>query len=310
MQLITDLVSLGAPEAGSVVTIGNFDGFHIGHREVVRAVCEDAASRGMRSALVTFDRHPAEVLRPELAPRLLTLLDRKIDLIASAPLDYCIVIGFDEARAAQSAGDFVDEVLVDALNAREVVVGANFHFGHGRSGNLAMLDEVGGRLGFRARAMQLSEIDGVEVSSTRIRNDLAQGDVSWASRALARDHSLPGKVVVGDRRGRTLGFPTANLEFSERLCAPGDGVYAGWCEAGGERYPAAINVGRRPTFDSGGASMVEAHLLDFDGDLYGVEAEVGFTRRVRGEKRFGSADELARQIRRDIEAVRATAGAQ
>lgn len=305
MEVIDSLSSLPRPPEGSALTIGNFDGVHRGHRAVIDRVISDAKKRGLKSAVITFDRHPAEFLRPSKAPCRLCEPEMKIELLRDCGVDYLCVLAFDQDLADKEAGEFVEEVLVDGFNARVVVVGRNFRFGRNRKGSLSLLKELGTDGGFEAEEMSLVSVQGFDISSTRIRSAIVHGDVEWASQALGRDHSIRGEVIEGDRRGKALGFPTMNIYPPERICLPSDGVYAGWTVIDGIKYRAAINVGRRPTFGDDGRVLVESHLLDFSGeDAYGKAIEVGFTRWLRGEYRFANADELIEQIGRDVEEVR------
>jgi riboflavin kinase / FMN adenylyltransferase len=296
---------------GAVVTIGAYDGVHLGHQAVLRLVRELADARGFEAALVTFDRHPAEVVRPESAPRLLTTLEQRLELLdATGDLDLCWVLTFDEARSKEAAEDFVREVLVDGIGARLVVVGADFHFGHRRGGSVPLLERMGAELGFEVLGLGLVAVEGdptaVPYSSTRIRELLAKGDVAEAARLLGRPHEVRGLVERGDQRGADhLGMPTANLTVPERICLPADGVYAGTfvAEHGVER-PAAISVGTRPTFYENGDVLVEAYVLDFDGDLYGQRVKVRFREWVRGQERFDSTEALVEQMNADVEATR------
>jgi riboflavin kinase / FMN adenylyltransferase len=300
-----------ARTAGAVVTIGAYDGVHLGHQAVLRLVRELADARGLEAALVTFDRHPAEVVRPESAPRLLTTLEQRLELLdATGDLDLCWVLTFDEARSKEAAEDFVREVLVDGVGARLVVVGADFHFGHRRGGNVPLLERMGAEFGFEVLGLGLVAVEGdatgVPYSSTRIRELLAKGDVAEAARLLGRPHEVRGVVERGDQRGAEhLGMPTANLTVPERICLPADGVYAGTfvAEDGVER-PAAISVGTRPTFYEDGDVLVEAYVLDFDGDLYGQRVKVRFREYVRGQERFDSTEALVEQMNADVEATR------
>ena len=300
---------------GAVVTIGAYDGVHLGHQAVLRLVRELADARGLDAALVTFDRHPAEVVRPESAPRLLTTLDQRLELLdATGDLDLCWVLPFDKTRSKEAAEDFVREVLVDGVGARLVVVGADFHFGHRRGGNVPLLERMGAELGFEVLGLGLVAVEddttGVPYSSTRIRELLAKGDVVEAARLLGRPHEVRGVVEYGARRGgEHLGVPTANLSVPERICLPADGVYAGTfvAEDGAER-PAAISVGTRPTFYETADVLVEAYLLDFDGDLYGQRVKVRFREWVRGQERFDSTEALIEQMKTDIEATRRILG--
>jgi riboflavin kinase / FMN adenylyltransferase len=300
-----------ARTAGAVVTIGAYDGVHLGHQAVLRLVRELADARGLEAALVTFDRHPAEVVRPESAPRLLTTLEQRLELLdATGDLDLCWVLTFDEARSKEAAEDFVREVLVDGVGARLVVVGADFHFGHRRGGNVPLLERMGAEFGFEVLGLGLVAVEGdatgVPYSSTRIRELLAKGDVAEAGRLLGRPHEVRGVVERGDERGAEhLGFPTANLTVPERICLPADGVYAGTFVADdGVERPAAISVGTRPTFYEDGDVLVEAYVLDFDGDLYGQRVKVRFREWVRGQERFDSTEALVEQMNADVEATR------
>jgi riboflavin kinase / FMN adenylyltransferase len=306
-----DAARAAARTAGAVVTIGAYDGVHLGHQAVLRLVRELADARGFEAALVTFDRHPAEVVRPESAPRLLTTLEQRLELLdATGDLDLCWVLTFDEARSKEAAEDFVREVLVDGIGARLVVVGADFHFGHRRGGNVPLLERMGAELGFEVLGLGLvaveGEASGVPYSSTRIRELLGKGDVAEAARLLGRPHEVRGVVERGDQRGAEhLGFPTANLTVPERICLPTDGVYAGTFVAEDEvERPAAISVGTRPTFYEDGDVLVEAYVLDFDGDLYGQRVKVRFREWVRGQERFDSTEALVEQMHADVEATR------
>jgi riboflavin kinase / FMN adenylyltransferase len=306
-----DAALAAARMAGAVVTIGAYDGVHLGHQAVLRLVRELADARGFEAALVTFDRHPAEVVRPESAPRLLTTLEQRLELLdATGDLDLCWVLTFDEARSKEAAEDFVREVLVDGIGARLVVVGADFHFGHRRGGNVPLLERMGAELGFEVLGLGLvaveGEASGAPYSSTRIRELLAKGDVAEAARLLGRPHEVRGVVERGDQRGAEhLGFPTANLTVPEQICLPADGVYAGKFVAEDEvERPAAISVGTRPTFYEDGDVLVEAYVLDFDGDLYGQRVKVRFREWVRGQERFDSTEALVEQMHADVEATR------
>ncbi len=297
---------------GSVVTIGAYDGVHIGHRKVLQLVRELADARGLDAVCVTFDRHPAQVVRPETAPSLLTSLDHKLELLVGADLvDVVCVLPFDEGRSKETAEDFVHEVLVGLLGVRLVVVGADFHFGHHRGGNVALLQRMGADLGFEVIGLGLvapeSDLVHEPYSSTRVRHRLAAGDVAGAAELLGRTHEVRGVVVEGDRRGRDLGFPTANVALTPDVCLPADGIYAGRFRGrDGVLRPCAISLGRRPTFYANQEhSLLEAYLLDFDGDLYGQNVAVQFVERLRGEQRFDSVDDLVSQMGHDVERARA-----
>src|SRR4051794_1054531 len=267
-----------------------------------------ASELGCATAVVTFDRHPATVVRPDSAPKLLTDLDQKLELLAELGVDYTLVLRFDKERSEETAEDFVKGVLVGCLNARAIVVGHDFKFGHGRKGNVELLQHMGAELNFEVLGINLVPGAGEDepVSSTRIRNLLAAGEVEAAAQLLGRPHEVRGTVMRGDARGRDLGFPTANVAVPDEILLPADGIYAGWYERpSGQVHAAAINLGRRPTFyESAHASLLEAYLLDFDGDLYDEPAKVRFVARLRGEERFESVDELTAQMTKDVDEAR------
>ncbi|HEX6476832.1 MAG TPA: bifunctional riboflavin kinase/FAD synthetase [Acidimicrobiales bacterium] len=315
MEVIDDLRQCPHPEQGSAVTIGAYDGVHLGHRRVIAEVRERAQRQGLSTAVVTFDRHPATVVRPESAPLLLTDLDQKIELLADTGVDHVVVIAFDENRSRESAEDFVEEVLVGCLRARVVVVGQDFHFGFGRRGNVALLSRMGEQRGFEVVGLGLVDETGdgssaasEAVSSTRIRTLLGEGRVTEAARLLGRPHEVRGVVERGDGRGGAeLGFPTANIAVPPEILLPAEGIYAGYYERpNGAIHAAAISLGRRPTFyEHADSSLLEAYLLEFSGDLYGERVKVRFVTRLRGEERFDSTEALAAQMARDVEATRA-----
>ncbi len=309
VEIVTDSAQVPPPAGGSAVTIGAYDGVHLGHRALLAELRARAVDDGLATVVVTFDRHPASVVRPDSAPRLLCDLDQKLELLASAGVDRTVVVRFDEERANETAEDFVNRELVDALDARLVVVGEDFHFGHGRKGNVALLAEMGTVAGFEVDGVSLSsESPGaLPVSSTRIRSLVGAGEVEAAATLLGRLHQVRGPVVSGDRRGGAeLGFPTANLAVPSEICLPAPGIYAGWYERPDDsRHMAAVSVGRRPTFyGEGGDLLVEAFLLDFDADLYGEPARLSFAHRLRDELAFDSVDDLVVQMGRDVELVR------
>jgi riboflavin kinase / FMN adenylyltransferase len=299
---VTDPATFVAPRAGTAVTIGAYDGVHKGHQFVIGRLCRMAADGGLAPVVLTFDRHPASVVRPESAPKLLTDLDQKLEVLGATGVEHAVILHFDQARSQEEPEQFVREVLVDALRARVVVVGEDFHFGRRRRGNVELLREMGGSLGFEVAHVPL--LPGI--SSTAIRALLAAGDVTGAAELLGRPHEVRGVVERGDQRGRALGYPTANVAVPADVLLPKPGIYAGWY---GDGQPAAISVGRRPTFHDGGAPVVlEAYLLDFDGDLYGQQARVSFATRLRDEERYDSVEELLAQMARDVEHTRAALG--
>lgn len=291
----------------TVVTIGNFDGVHLGHQHVVRRAREVADQLGVdRVVVVTFDPHPIAVLRPEHAPVTLTTVEARRPLLEAAGADDVFVLPFDRVVAAWSAEEFIERVLVDTLHAKAVVVGANFRFGHKAAGDVATLREMGAIHDFVAEGIALD--GGPQVwSSTYIRACLASGDVEGAAEALGRPFSVRGTVARGDERGRELGFPTANVPTTGMAAAPADGVYAGWLRRldTRESFPAAISVGSNPTFDGDRERRVESYVLDRDDlELYGVEVEVSFVTRLRGMVKFEGVEGLVETMNDDVRRAR------
>lgn len=291
----------------TVVTIGNFDGVHLGHQHVVRRAREVAHERGVDPlVVVTFDPHPFAVLRPEHAPLTLSTIPDRLRLLEQAGADDALVIPFDRQIAMWSPEEFIDRVLVDALHAAVVVVGDNFRFGHRAAGDVALLTEAGRARDYTVVGIELD--GGPQVwSSTYVRACLAAGDVDGAAEALGRQFAVHGVVVEGDRLGRELGFPTANVPASALAAVPADGVYAGWLRRldTGERYPAAISIGTNPTFAGERERRVESYVLDrTDLELYGVEVEVAFVARIRGMVRFEGAEQLVASMAHDVEEAR------
>ncbi|MGI8522933.1 MAG: bifunctional riboflavin kinase/FAD synthetase [Nocardioides sp.] len=289
----------------TVVVVGNFDGVHLGHRHVVGRARELAGVR-LRVVAVTFDPHPMAVLRPEHAPSTLTDLPERAALLAGVGVDDVLALPFDRAMAAWSPDEFVTRVLVDALHAEMVVVGANFRYGARAAGDVASLMASGEQQGFTVEGIPLD--GGPQVwSSTYVRTCLASGDVEGAAEALGRPFAVHGVVVRGEQRGRALGFPTANVPTAAMTAAPADGVYAGWLRRRdtGEVFPAAISVGTNPTFDGERERRVEGYVLDRDDlELYDVDVEVSFVARIRGMVRFDSVDALVETMKGDVEHAR------
>jgi len=295
----------------SVVTIGAYDGVHRGHQAVIAQVKTTAERLGCRSVVITFDKHPASVVRPESAPKLLTDIDQKLELLQQTGIDATLVVKFNKERSSEDPAEFVQRVLVDALHAQVIVVGEDFHFGFRRSGNVAMLRELGKQFDFEVVPVKLIQRpDEVEepVSSTSIRRALAGGQVEVAANLLGRPFEARGVVVTGDKRGRTLGFPTANVEVPSAMCLPADGVYVGhFTREDGAVHACAINLGRRPTFfEHADHSLLEAHLLDFDGDLYGEHVRVTFEHFLRSERKFEGLEAIKSQLQLDVAAARAS----
>lgn len=289
-----DWEALASPNA---VTVGVFDGVHLGHRIIL----EHLKAPSLPTVVLTFEPHPAEVLAPGTNPRLITTIDERIALLEAAGIDVVAVVDLSEIRFLPP-DDFVSRVLLSRLGAGHVVVGADFQFGRDRAGDCEFLIESGRRNGFEVEVVDLVEADGI-ISSTRIRHLIEEGDVAGAARLLGSRFRLSGVVLPGDGRGKDLGFPTANLRPPDRKVIPGNGIYAAWAHVDAERVAAAVNVGTRPTF-GGSEMLIEAHLLDFEGDLYGSTLVVEFVERLRPEIQFASADDLVTAITQDVRSVR------
>jgi riboflavin kinase/FMN adenylyltransferase len=294
----------------SIVTIGVFDGVHLGHQRIVGRAVQVAAERGLPVVVVTFDPHPDEVVRPGSHPPFLCTVRRRAELLAGLGTDAVCVLPFTLEFSRLNPDEFVQAVLVDRLHAAGVVVGENFRFGHRAAGSIALLAELGEKYDFTAEGVPLLADDGFTISSSQIRGLLAAGDVAAAAADLGRPHRIEGVVVRGHQRGRTLGFPTANLQPPPHTAIPADGVYAGWLTAfdadgqEAERWPAAISIGTNPTFD-GRERIVEAYALDRDDlDLYGAHVAMDFAVRLRGTVKFDSVDELVTQMHRDVDQAR------
>jgi len=317
--------------SGTVVTIGNFDGVHRGHLQLIARTCELATAHDARAVVLTFDPHPAALLRPDHVPLMLQPLDQRVAQLRAQGIDEVVVLPFDATLAALDAEDFVDQVLVGRLGAVGVVVGENFRFGRGAAGDVGTLVELGAMRGIVVEPVGLVRADDDVLSSTALRARLAEGDVDAVARGLGRPFMLQGEVVHGEARGRTIGFPTANVAVAAGLALPGDGVYACWASTGAdgadgadgpdaevgvtatvaaEVHPAVVNVGRRPTFDGTGRT-VEAHLLDVPAglDLYGRRLALAFVGRIRGEQRFDGPEALVARIHEDVVAARGLLGA-
>jgi riboflavin kinase/FMN adenylyltransferase len=312
MQILGEERPRGLSEPHAVA-IGTFDGVHLGHRALIGLAKRRADELGIATAVVTFDPHPARLVRPDVAPLMLTGLDHRLELLAELEVDTTFVVRFDQARVEETAEGFVQSVLVESLAARSVVVGADFRFGKGRGGDVGLLRSIGEEAGFVVDGLDLvprpddQSGQAEPVSSTLIRRAVAAGDLATATRLLGRFHELRGPVTSGDQRGRTIGFPTANVAVPQERALPADGVYAAWyVRPDGSRHPAAVNIGKRPTFyDNAEHSLVEAHLIDFSGDLYDEQARVLFVERLRPEQRFDGIDALSAQLQADIAQARA-----
>jgi riboflavin kinase/FMN adenylyltransferase len=287
------------------VAVGNLDGVHLGHQALVDVVRAEARARGGTSVVLTFDPHPGRVLQPERSPRALMTLEQKAEVLAALGVERLAVLPFTRERAAQAAEDFARSILAETLGARVVAVGGNFRFGRGREGDAAALQRLGAAADFDVVVVPPVTRDGEVVSSTRVREAVEAGEMQVAAALLGRDYFVDGTVVPGDGRGRTIGFPTANVDVVNETL-PGLGVYACWMtllDADGSRLPAAVNVGRRPTFGGAGIT-VEAHALAPVGDLYGARVRAAFVQRLREERRFPGVEALKAQIAVDVDEAR------
>lgn len=302
MRIVQGLESYPPDAAPSVVALGVFDGIHLGHRAILGTAVARGRARRARVVACTFDRHPMEVLQPARAPAPLTTLAERLDLIAQTGVDLALVLAFTPELATVEPEVFVKDIVIGRLHAQEVVVGYNHTFGRGARGDAALLCAVGAPLGLATHVVPPLLVDGVPVSSSEIRTALKEGDVSRAARYLGRPYSIGGTVTRGAGRGRTLGFPTANLDPERPLLVP-TGVYACRAEVLGGLHRAVLNVGVRPTFGDN-ALAIEAYLMDIAADLYGRPLRLHFVARLRGEQKFASVDELRAQIARDVEAAR------
>jgi riboflavin kinase / FMN adenylyltransferase len=288
---------------GVVVALGNFDGVHLGHQAVLRRALEEAERRGAKAVAATFEPHPRAVLRAGSEPKLLTDPTLRREVLLRHGADEVYSISFDEALSRKSPEEFVRETLVGELRAEAVVVGENFRFGHRAAGDAGDLARLMRGFGGEVYAVPIRAAGGREISSTQIRALISAGKVSEAARLLGRPYVVRGEVVLGNRRGRTIGFPTANVVPDPAVVVPARGVYAGYVRTGGSEYAACTNVGVAPTFGDR-ESKIEAYLLDFGGDLYGRVVDVGFVSRIRAEKQFSGVEELKQQISRDVEEAR------
>ena len=292
------------PDRSTILTIGVFDGVHRGHQHLLKRVVEEASREGMLSGVLTFVNHPRSVLVPDTCISYITSVEDRLTLLKEAGIDMVIPLHFDMELSRLRAHEFTG-LLQERLRMAGLVMGYNFAMGYKREGTPETLATIGNEQGFFVNVVDAVSVEGGRVSSTVIRNSVTAGDVAGASELLGRPFSLCGKVVVGDGRGKTLGFPTANLDYSEDRLAPGNGVYATWACVGDDRYMAATNVGVRPTFGEN-ERAVEAFLLDFDGDLYGKDVTLEFVGRLRDELRFESAEALVTQMHLDVEQARET----
>jgi riboflavin kinase/FMN adenylyltransferase len=288
-------------EAGTLISVGNFDGLHLGHQKIVRSLVAEARSSDLRAAVITFDPHPMKVLRPEAAPALIETLEQRLSGLEKLGLDAALVLKFDAGLAKVTAEDFIRWILVETVQARKILVGSNFRFGHKHAGDVKLLQVAGATSGFEVEIVPPVELEGAPVSSTRVRKAVSEGRVADVAKLLGRHFALTGEIRPGDGRGSKIVFPTLNLAFEQELL-PARGVYATRVLLHDGEHDAVTNVGVRPTFD-GHSLTVESHLLDFSETVRGGRLEVRFIERLRQEQKFGGAEELRAQIRRDIEAA-------
>lgn len=305
MRIIKGLRRYPALPGPSCLTLGTFDGVHLGHQEVIRSTVRKAADMGLTSVVITFDRHPRETLRNGAGPPLLTCTEHKLALIEELAVDVCVLVRLNERLASMSATDFVVDVLCGRFGAASVVAGARLRFGKDRQGNPRLLKKLGNRFGFEVEFVKELRVAGLPVSSTAVRRYVLEGRLSSAESLLGRNVSILGRVVRGKSVGRRLGYCTANIRPLDQVIPP-NGVYVAEVLVAGERHPGALNVGCRPTFPGRrpGSATLEVHILDFDREIYGERVEVIFHRRIRDEQRFSSPHELAAQIALDIEEVK------
>ena len=302
MRIVRGLESFPPEAAGGVAALGAFDGIHLGHRKILGVAVERARVLGVSSLACTFDPRPVEVLQPARAPSPITTLDERLELMTAAGIDTTVVLPFTRALAAIEPEVFIEDVMLRRLGAREIVVGFNHRFGRGARGDAAMLEALAARLGFHAHVVPPLVVEGDAVSSTEIRLALQHGDLERANQLLGREYSLAGEVVRGAGRGRRLGFPTANVRPERPPLVP-LGVYACWARVRGMAYKAVLNVGRQPTFGENEVA-IEAHLLDFQGELYGERVALALVRRLRAEMKFASIEALCQQIAADADRAR------
>lgn len=309
MQVVRDLDTLTEKPCQTVLTIGNFDGVHLGHREIFRRVVDKARELQGTAVVITFEPHPLHMLAPDKAPLRLNTPEEKIRLLTASCIDLLVVLKFDKKLAGMSAEAFVRELLVDKLGVKHMIIGYDYAFGRNRQGNASFLEEKSREYGFTLEVLKPVQVAQQVHSSTAIREILKNGRVADAVNVLGRNYTLDGVVVHGDGRGRKLGFPTANLSTEKELL-PCDGVYVVKVKWSDRYFDGVINIGRRPTF-SGGKTTLEIHLLGFQGDLYGERLRIYFVDRLRGEQKFASVDALQKAVLEDIEKARGKlAGAQ
>lgn len=305
MRILHSIAELSELPGPLVLAVGVFDGVHLGHRAVIQRALADARATGGTAVVVTFDPHPARVLRPEQSPLLLTCIQHKQQLISALGVENLLIVPFDKTVAAMEPSEFIREIATAAKPLRQICVGENWSFGKGRTGNIHLLKTLGENMGFAAIGIPDVQMNERPVSSTAIRNAVQAGDITTAAKLLGRNFSILGTVVAGRKMGRTIGFPTANLATNNEQLPP-NGVYAVTMQLRGKHLPGVANVGVRPTLEDAGARVCEVHLFDYTGDFYGEEVEVNFLRFIREERKFQSLDALRDQIAQDVTAAKLT----
>ena len=305
MRILHSIAELSELPGPLVLAVGVFDGVHLGHRAVIQRALADARAAGGTAVVVTFDPHPARVLRPEQSPLLLTCIQHKQQLISALGVENLLIVPFDKTVAAMEPSEFIREIATAAKPLRQICVGENWAFGKGRTGNIHLLKTLGENMGFAAIGIPDVQMNERPVSSTAIRNAVQAGDITTAAKLLGRNFSILGTVVAGRKMGRTIGFPTANLATNNEKLPP-NGVYAVTMQLRGNHLPGVANVGVRPTLEDVGARVCEVHLFDYTGNFYGEEVEVSFLRFIREERKFQSLDALRDQIAQDVTAAKRT----
>ena len=305
MRILHSIAELSELPGPLVLAVGVFDGVHLGHRAVIQRALADARATGGTTVVVTFDPHPARVLRPEQSPLLLTCIQHKQQLISALGVENLLIVPFDKTVAAMEPSEFIREIATAAKPLRQICVGENWSFGKGRTGNIHLLKTLGENMGFAAIGIPDVQMNERPVSSTAIRNAVQAGDITTAAKLLGRNFSILGTVVAGRKMGRTIGFPTANLATNNEQLPP-NGVYAVTMQLRGNHLPGVANVGVRPTLEDAGARVCEVHLFDYTGNFYGEEVEVSFLRFIREERKFQTLDALRDQISQDVTAAKLT----
>lgn len=301
MRIIKDISEIKRDEK-SIITLGTFDGLHLGHQQIVDKVVQKSRSSGGRSFLITFDPHPRKVIPGRNDVKLLSTLDEKIMILEQMNLDNLFVINFTPEFSRQSPEEFVEKYLVSGIGLREIIIGYDHHFGKGRDGNFYILQELGRKFNFEVTLIPEFSVYGETVSSTKIRNSLLAGDVSKAGKMLGRPYSFTGKIVRGDGRGRQLGFPTANISVNNQdKLIPANGIYAAECIVDNEKHFGLLSIGSRPTFHQDGNIIPEFYIFDFDRDIYERIMQVNMVEKIRDEERFNSVDDLINQMKKDEE---------